>query len=123
MGANDLDGSPEISSKPWFESVLPHKYFLFHLPGLPLPQLRAGSVAVLTLATGTAVAQTGLIAFVGLAAPHRVRSVGKATHNRLIGLASLMGAVLLAARRHFGPRLECAAGTAGGRTDGCAGRH
>ena len=63
--------------------------------GLPLPQMRAGLVAVLALATGTAVAQTGLIAFVGLAAPHLVRSVVKTTHGRLIGLASLMGAVLL----------------------------
>ena len=41
-------------------------------------------VAVLALATGTAVAQTGLIAFVGLAAPHLVRSVVKTTHGRLI---------------------------------------
>jgi iron complex transport system permease protein len=65
--------------------------------GLPLPQMRAGLVAVLALATGTAVAQTGLIAFVGLAAPHLVRSVVKTTHGRLIGLASLMGAVLLTA--------------------------
>ena len=59
-----------------------------------MPQLRAGLVAVLSLATGTAVAQTGLIAFVGLAALHLVRSVVKTTHGRLIGLASLMGAVL-----------------------------
>jgi len=65
--------------------------------GLPLVQMRAGLVAVLALATGTAVAQTGLIAFVGLAAPHLVRSVVKTTHGRLIGLASLMGAVLLTA--------------------------
>ncbi|CAM3357665.1 iron ABC transporter permease [Polaromonas hydrogenivorans] len=65
--------------------------------GLPLPQMRAALVAVLALATGTAVAQTGLIAFVGLAAPHLVRSVVKTTHGRLIALASLMGAVLLTA--------------------------
>jgi iron complex transport system permease protein len=65
--------------------------------GLKLPQMRAALVAVLALATGTAVAQTGLIAFVGLAAPHLVRSVVKTTHGRLIVLASLMGAVLLAA--------------------------
>jgi iron complex transport system permease protein len=65
--------------------------------GLPLVQMRAALVAVLALATGTAVAQTGLIAFVGLAAPHLVRSVVKTTHGRLIGLASLMGAVLLTA--------------------------
>lgn len=47
------------------------------------------------VATGTTVAQTGLIAFVGLAAPHLVRQVVKTTHGRLIVLASLMGAVLL----------------------------
>ena len=63
--------------------------------GLRLPQMRAALVAVMALATGTAVAQTGLIAFVGLAAPHLVRSVVKTTHGRLIVLASLMGAVLL----------------------------
>ena len=68
-----------------------------HSLGLPLVQMRAALVAVLALATGTAVAQTGLIAFVGLAAPHLVRSVVKTTHGRLIGLASLMGAVLLTA--------------------------
>ena len=65
--------------------------------GLRLPQMRAALVAVLALATGTAVAQTGLIAFVGLAAPHLVRSVVKTTHGRLIFLSSLMGAVLLMA--------------------------
>ncbi len=63
--------------------------------GLPLPRMRAALVAVLALATGTAVAQTGLIAFVGLAAPHLVRSVVKTTHGRLILLSSLMGGVLL----------------------------
>ena len=65
--------------------------------GFKLPQMRAALVAVLALATGTAVAQTGLIAFVGLAAPHLVRSVIKTTHGRLIVLASLTGAVLLTA--------------------------
>lgn len=65
--------------------------------GLPLPAMRAALVVVLALATGAAVAQTGLIAFVGLAAPHLVRSVVKTTHGRLILLSSLMGAVLLLA--------------------------
>ncbi len=65
--------------------------------GLPLPQLRAALVAVLALASGTAVAQTGLIAFVGLAAPHLVRSVVITSHRHFIGLSSLMGAVLLLA--------------------------
>jgi iron complex transport system permease protein len=59
--------------------------------------MRAVLVAVLALATGTAVAQTGLIAFVGLAAPHLVRSVLKTTHDRLLLLSSLAGGVLLLA--------------------------
>ncbi|MCM2250993.1 MAG: iron ABC transporter permease [Ramlibacter sp.] len=65
--------------------------------GLPLPQMRAALVATLALATGTAVAQTGLIAFVGLAAPHLVRSVVKTTHGRLILLSAAMGGALLLA--------------------------
>ena len=65
--------------------------------GLPLVPMRLALVAVLALATGAAVAQTGLIAFVGLAAPHLVRSVVKTTHGRLILLSSLMGGVLLMA--------------------------
>jgi iron complex transport system permease protein len=59
--------------------------------------MRAALVVVLALATGAAVAQTGLIAFVGLAAPHLVRSVVKTTHGRLILLSGLMGGVLLLA--------------------------
>ena len=63
--------------------------------GLALGPLRAALVAVLALATGTAVAQTGLIAFVGLAAPHLVRAVVQLPHRQLMWLASAMGAVLL----------------------------
>jgi iron complex transport system permease protein len=63
--------------------------------GLPLGPLRAALLVVLALTTGTAVAQTGLIAFVGLAAPHLVRAVVKTTHAWLLLLASLMGGVLL----------------------------
>ncbi|MCF8210850.1 MAG: iron ABC transporter permease [Rhodoferax sp.] len=65
--------------------------------GLPLQRLRIALVAVLALATGTAVAQTGLIAFVGLAAPHLVRSVVKTSHGRLAWLSSLVGGTLLMA--------------------------
>jgi iron complex transport system permease protein len=63
--------------------------------GLAVGPLRVALVAVLALATGSAVAQTGLIAFVGLAAPHLVRSVLHCTHGRLMLLASLMGGALL----------------------------
>lgn len=65
--------------------------------GLPLGPMRAGLVAAMALATGTAVAQTGLIAFVGLAAPHLVRSIARVTHQRHVLLSSLMGATLLLA--------------------------
>lgn len=65
--------------------------------GLPVAPMRAALVAVLALATGTAVAQTGLIAFVGLAAPHLVRSLLKTTHAHLMLLSSLVGGVLLMA--------------------------
>lgn len=65
--------------------------------GLPLGIMRAALVVVLSVATGTAVAQTGLIAFVGLAAPHLVRSIVKTTHARLIFLSCLMGGLLLMA--------------------------
>ena len=65
--------------------------------GLPLRRVRVVLVAVLALATGTAVAQTGLIAFVGLASPHLVRSMVKTTHRYLVVLSGLMGAVLLLA--------------------------
>jgi len=65
--------------------------------GLPLGAMRAALVAVLALATGAAVAQTGLIAFVGLAAPHLVRSAVKTTHARLIVLSTAMGGLLLMA--------------------------
>ena len=65
--------------------------------GLPLVPVRVALVCVLALATGTAVAQTGLVAFVGLAAPHLVRSWVNAKHNWVVLLSALMGGVLLLA--------------------------
>jgi iron complex transport system permease protein len=65
--------------------------------GLPMPAIRLVLVAVISLATGAAVAQTGLIAFVGLAAPHLVRGLCRAQHRALILLSSLCGGVLLQA--------------------------
>ena len=63
--------------------------------GLPLGTMRLVLVAVIALATGTAVAQTGLIAFVGLAAPHVVRSLVATAHGKLVVLSGLTGGVLL----------------------------
>ncbi len=65
--------------------------------GLTLAPVRVALVFVLALATGTAVAQTGLVAFVGLAAPHLVRSVVQTKHNWMVLLSALMGGVLLLA--------------------------
>jgi iron complex transport system permease protein len=65
--------------------------------GLPLAPVRVALVCVLALATGTAVAQIGLVAFVGLAAPHLVRSLVQTKHNWMVLLSALMGGVLLLA--------------------------
>lgn len=64
--------------------------------GLDLPRVRLLLVATLALLTGTAVSQTGLVAFVGLAAPHLVRRAVTVTHGRLLALSALSGGVLLA---------------------------
>ena len=63
--------------------------------GLPVKSLRWVLLAVLALCTAAAVAQTGLIAFVGLAAPHLVRASYKGIHGKTLSLSCLMGAVLL----------------------------
>lgn len=63
--------------------------------GLSLTKLRIALIGILALATGAAVAQTGLIAFVGLAAPHVVRAIVTTRYAWLLPLASLMGALLL----------------------------
>ena len=63
--------------------------------GVPLAQARVWLITVIALATGTAVAQMGLIAFVGLAAPHVVRAVVRTTHRWTVVLAALTGGWLL----------------------------
>ena len=67
-----------------------------HSLGLPLAPMRALLVAVLALGTGAAVAQAGLIGFVGLAAPHVVRGLVRVTHGPLLLLSALTGGLLLA---------------------------
>jgi iron complex transport system permease protein len=52
--------------------------------GLPVVPVRLALVGVLALATGAAVAQTGLVAFVGLAAPHLVRSWVATSYKGLV---------------------------------------
>jgi iron complex transport system permease protein len=66
--------------------------------GLALPRLRQLLVGLMALATGAAVAQAGLVAFVGLVAPHLVRRFVHASHGyRLVASAAMGGALLLAA--------------------------
>jgi len=65
--------------------------------GLELPRVRLLLVVLMALATGTAVAQAGLVAFVGLVAPHIVRRLVVVTHGPLLALSALAGAVLLLA--------------------------
>jgi len=65
--------------------------------GVDLVRTRAHFIGILSLCTGVAVSQLGLIAFVGLAAPHVVRNLGQVLYRDLIVLSSLCGAVLLLA--------------------------
>ena len=65
--------------------------------GVPLPQVRLLLVTTMALATGAAVAQAGMIAFVGLVAPHLVRRCVTVAHGPLLALSSLAGGVLLLA--------------------------
>ena len=65
--------------------------------GMPLSWASWGLIGAMSLATGTAVAHMGLIAFIGLAAPHAVRSTVRASHSSLLLLSVLMGGVLLLA--------------------------
>jgi iron complex transport system permease protein len=63
--------------------------------GLPLDQLRLVFIGILALATGCAVAQTGLVAFVGLAAPHLVRKLSGGRQRVQLIFSCLGGGILL----------------------------
>jgi iron complex transport system permease protein len=65
--------------------------------GVALGPVRLLLVAVMALATGAAVAHVGLVAFIGLMAPHLVRALCKPTHRWLLPLSALAGGVLLLA--------------------------
>lgn len=63
--------------------------------GLPLDKLRLVLIGILALATGCAVAQTGLVAFVGLAAPHLVRKISGGRQRAQLLFSCLGGGILL----------------------------
>jgi iron complex transport system permease protein len=65
--------------------------------GLDLPRVRLLLVALLALATGLAVSQAGLVAFVGLVAPHLVKRYAPAPHGYTLVASAATGAVLLLA--------------------------
>ncbi len=65
--------------------------------GIDLARVRLLLVVLMALATGTAVAQAGLVAFVGLVAPHIVRRLVVVPHAALLTLSALAGGALLLA--------------------------
>jgi len=65
--------------------------------GLDLARVRLVLVLMLSLGTALAVSQAGLVAFVGLVAPHLVRRNAPGPHAWLVLASAGMGAVLLLA--------------------------
>lgn len=63
--------------------------------GIPLGPVRLLLIGATALATGAAVAEVGLVAFIGLVAPHVVRRAVNPTHRWLLPLSALAGGVLL----------------------------
>ena len=66
------------------------------MSGLAMTRLRAAAVAGASLLTGASVAMAGIVGFVGLAAPHLVRSATRGDPGRILLPSALAGAVLLA---------------------------
>lgn len=67
------------------------------LSGLPMGRLRLAAVAGAALLTGAAVAVSGVIGFVGLAAPHLVRRGAGEDPGKVLLPSAIAGAALLAA--------------------------
>ena len=63
--------------------------------GLPMARLRLMALLAAALATGAAVAVAGVIGFVGLAAPHLVRTLVKGDPGRVLLPSALMGGLML----------------------------
>lgn len=65
--------------------------------GVNLSRARLVAVVLLSLATALAVAHAGLVAFVGLLAPHLVRHHAGGAHAWLLAASAAMGALLMLA--------------------------
>jgi iron complex transport system permease protein len=94
LGVLVLSWGVSVAASPLLDGLALGEFTALSL-GLPVKSLRWVLLAVLALCTAAAVAQTGLIAFVGLAAPHLVRARVKGVHGKTLSLSCLMGAVLL----------------------------
>lgn len=65
--------------------------------GVSVGRWRMWLIACFALATGAAVSQVGLVAFIGLVAPHLVRSALHPLHRGLIVYSAIVGGTLLVA--------------------------
>jgi iron complex transport system permease protein len=63
--------------------------------GINVEALRIGSIVLVALLTGAAVAFCGIIAFVGLVVPHIVRMALGPAHRQLIAVSAIGGGALL----------------------------
>ena len=63
--------------------------------GLPVHRVRRLILAISCFLAATSVASCGIIAFVGLMAPHIIRMIYGAKHSRLIPQTAILGAILL----------------------------
>jgi iron complex transport system permease protein len=63
--------------------------------GMPVEALKKGLIVLAALVTGTLVAVSGAIGFVGLIVPHVVRLLVGVPHRRLVPLSFVAGAVFL----------------------------
>jgi iron complex transport system permease protein len=77
--------------------------------GQPVESIRALMMVLCALVSGAAVAAAGLVAFVGLIAPHVARSLVGNSHRRVLPVAALSGGLLVVAADFAGRSLFGAA--------------
>ena len=63
--------------------------------GMPVEAIKKGLIGLAALVTGTLVAVSGAIGFVGLIVPHAVRLLVGVPHRRLVPLSFIAGAIFL----------------------------
>ena len=63
--------------------------------GVSLGRARLGLLSLAVLLTATAVSAVGVLAFVGLVAPHAARMLVSSRHSRVIPMAAVLGGILV----------------------------